>query len=237
MRSLVGLVVNPVAGMGGSVGLKGTDGTMHQKALDLGAEPVTPKRTQDFLTHIRHKDEIALLVAPGEMGEYHVRGIPVRFMVTGETGQRTTAEDTKRIASEMEDRGIELLIFAGGDGTARDVCDAIDSRVPVVGVPAGVKVFSSAFAFSARSAAEMVDAFIEGTDMSEEEVLDIDEDALRQDQLASKLYGYLLVPEVRRLLQPGRCLSCHPIAAGALYRPLSSFSGDARKQCLGYTNI
>ena len=207
MGKTLGLIVNPVAGMGGSVGLKGTDGEMHQKALALGAEPVTPKRTRDLLAHIQHIEELSLLVAPGEMGEHHVEGLGVSFEVVGEIGRETSAEDTKRIAREMVDRGIGLLIFVGGDGTARDVCDAIDSRVPAVAVPAGVKVFSAAFAVSARAAAEMVDAFLEGSAVTEEEVLDIDEEAFRDDRLASRLYGYLLVPEVRQFLQPGKAAS------------------------------
>jgi predicted polyphosphate/ATP-dependent NAD kinase len=207
MKKVIGLIVNPVAGMGGSVGLKGTDGTMVQKALELGAEPVTPKRTRDLLAHIRHKDDVSLLVAPGEMGEQHVEGFVVLFEVVGEIGQETSAEDTKRLAREMGARDIELLIFVGGDGTARDIYDAVGSSVPVVAVPAGVKVFSAAFAVSARAAAEMVDAFLEGTEVTDEEVLDIDEDAFREDRLASRLYGYLLVPEVRRFLQPGKVAS------------------------------
>jgi predicted polyphosphate/ATP-dependent NAD kinase len=193
--------------MGGSVGLKGTDGEMYRKALELGAEPVTPGRTQDLLAHIKHKDDITLRVAPGEMGEQHVIGSSVPFTVTGDTDQDTSAGDTKRIAQEMIEHGVELLIFVGGDGTARDIYDAVDSTVPVVGVPAGVKVFSAAFAVSARAAAEMVDAFLQGTELTEEEVLDIDEDAFREDRLASRLYGYLLVPEVRRFLQPGKAAS------------------------------
>lgn len=175
---------------------------MYRKALELGAEPITPRRTRDLLAHIKRRDEMTLLVAPGKMGEQYMEGIAMPFTVIGEIDKETSAEDTKRIAGEMVDRGIELLIFAGGDGTARDVYDAIGSEVPVVGVPAGVKVFSSAFALSAKAAAEMVDAFVEGTDVTEEEVLNIDEDAFREDRLASRLYGYLLVPEVRRLLQP-----------------------------------
>jgi predicted polyphosphate/ATP-dependent NAD kinase len=204
MRTPLGLIVNPVAGMGGSVGLKGTDGTMYQKALALGAEPVTPTRTRDLLAHIKHKDDVSLLVAPGKMGEQHVEGSDVPFEVLGEIGQETSAEDTKRIAQEMVGRGVELLIFVGGDGTARDLCDVVGSSVPVVAVPAGVKVFSAAFAVSARAAAEMVDAFLEGTEVTDEEVLDIDEEAFREDRLASTLYGYLLVPEARRFLQPGK---------------------------------
>jgi predicted polyphosphate/ATP-dependent NAD kinase len=207
MSKRLGLIVNPVAGMGGSVGLKGTDGRIYHKALELGAEPVTPARTQELLSHIKHRNDISLLVAPGKMGEQHIDGLHLPFEVVGEIGEVTSARDTKRIARQMLDRGIDLLIFVGGDGTARDICDAVGDRLPVVGVPAGVKVFSAAFAVSARAAAEMVDAFLKGTEVIEEEVLDIDEDAFRQDRLASKLYGYLLVPEVRRSLQPGKAAS------------------------------
>lgn len=207
MRKSLGLIVNPVAGMGGSVGLKGTDGEMYKEALKLGAEPVTPSRTKDLLAHVKRYDDITLLVAPGGMGEQHIEGFAVPFEVIGEIDRESSAVDTKRIARAMVDRGIELLVFVGGDGTARDVCDAIDSKVPVVGIPAGVKVFSSVFALSARSAAEIVDAFIEGTGVTEEEVLDIDEHAFREDRLSSRLHGYLLVPEVRRFLQPGKAAS------------------------------
>ena len=207
MKNKIGLIVNPVAGMGGSVGLKGTDGKMYEKALNLGAHPVTPKRTKTLLSHIKNKDKISLVVAPGKMGEEYVKEFDIPFTVTGMVGKKVSAKDTKRISREMVSNGVELLTFVGGDGTARDVYDAIDSRVPVVGVPAGVKVFSSVFAMSARAAAEMVDAFIEGTDLTEREVLDIDEDAFRKDRLASRLYGYLIVPNVRSFLQSGKAAS------------------------------
>jgi predicted polyphosphate/ATP-dependent NAD kinase len=207
-KNVIGLIVNPVAGMGGSVGLKGTDGKeMVRKAKELGAEPVTPGRTKDLLSHIRHKEDIELLVSPGVMGERYVDASVVPYEVIGEIGEATSAEDTRRIARQMVERGADLLIFVGGDGTARDIYDAIGASTPVVGVPAGVKVFSSAFAVSARAAAEMVDAYIEGASLAEEEVLDIDEQAFREDRLASRLYGYLSVPEVRRFLQPGKTAS------------------------------
>lgn len=208
MQKLIGLIVNPVAGMGGSVGLKGTDGEkLYAKALELGAEPVTPEKTREFLYHIKHKDRIRLLVASGVMGEKYTEGLNVPIAMIGEMGKETSASDTKGIARQMIERGADLLVFVGGDGTARDIYDAIRSSIPVVAVPAGVKIFSSVFAVSTRAAAEMVDAFVEGADLTEEEVLDIDEEAFREDRLASRLYGYLVVPEVRRFLQPGKAAS------------------------------
>jgi predicted polyphosphate/ATP-dependent NAD kinase len=205
----VGLIVNPVAGMGGSVGLKGTDGKLYKRALELGADPVTPARTEAFLSRVERKDEIALLVAPGKMGADHVMDLDTPFKTVGQIPDETSAKDTKRIARKMVARGAELLVFVGGDGTARDVYDAIDSEVPVVAVPAGVKVYSSVFAVNPRAAAEMVDAFVEDgrVSVTEQEVLDIDEDAFREDRLESKHYGALLVPKEQRFLQHGKVAS------------------------------
>lgn len=207
-KKIIGMIVNPVAGMGGSVGLKGTDGgDLYARALELGAEPVTPGRTIEMLSHIKHLDRIHLLVAPGVMGEAYAQDFDLQKTVVGKVGEKTSPADTRRIARKMVDLGVDLLVFVGGDGTARDLYDAIRSAVPVVAVPAGVKVFSSVFAVSARSAAEMVDAYIEGTSFVEEEVLDIDEKAYREDRLSSRLYGYLVVPEVRKHLQAGKAAS------------------------------
>lgn len=219
MRS-VGLIVNPIAGMGGSVGLKGTDGEMAARARALGAEPVTPERTTTFLAHLREAD-LRWLVAPGPMGADYVVG--PNATVVGEIGATgpdgavtdrgsaaavpaslTSADDTRRIARAIVAAGAELLVFVGGDGTARDIFDAVDARVPVVGVPAGVKVYSGAFALSPRAAAEMVSAFVTGADLTEAEVLDIDEVAFREDRLDARHYGYLLVPNVQSYLQPGK---------------------------------
>ena len=111
MKSIIGLIVNPVAGMGGSVGLKGTDGEMWHRALELGARPVTPKRTNDVLSHIKHRGEFTLFVAPGKMGEEYVKAFDMPFTVIGTVGEETSAEDTKRIAQEMVDNGVELLIW------------------------------------------------------------------------------------------------------------------------------
>ncbi len=96
------------------------------------------------------------------------------------------------------------MVFVGGDGTCRDVLDAVGTEVPVVAVPSGVKVFSAAFAVSGEAAANMVDRFIEGAEVTKKEVLDIDEEAFRKNKLDSSLYGYLPVPEVERSLQEGK---------------------------------
>lgn len=190
--------------MGGSVGLKGTDGDMHARALELGADPVSPARTIEFLKHIRSRDQIEFIAAPGTMGADHVSAAGLSFESIGSIAGHSTQSDTKAIARQMRDKGAELIVFAGGDGTARDISDAIGADLPVVAIPSGVKVYSSVFAFSPRSAAELLDAYLDGAELGEEEVLDIDEDAFREGRVDSRHYGYLLVPENKRLLQGGK---------------------------------
>ena len=200
----IGLIVNPVAGMGGSVGLKGTDGDMHARALELGATPVSPARTREFLSHLGCRNEIRLLVAPGPMGADHAEAAGLSFDIVGTIADHPGPGDTRAIAREMLDAGAELIAFAGGDGTARDMADAVGERAPVVAIPSGVKIYSAVFAYSPRAAAELVDAFVDGADLTEEEVLDIDEDAFREGRVDARHYGFLLVPEVGRLLQGGK---------------------------------
>lgn len=204
MTKRIGLIVNPVAGMGGSVGLKGTDGDMRERAIELGAKPVAPARTREFLSHIAHRDDITLLVAPAAMGDDYLADIEIDATVIGSVDNTTSGEDTKRLATQMLTEGIDLLVFVGGDGTARDICDAIGLDLPVIGVPSGVKVYGSVFALSARAAAAMLDAYVEGAEVSEEEVLDIDEQAFRRGILDARLYGYLLVPNTAQFLQGGK---------------------------------
>ncbi len=191
--------------MGGIVGLKGTDGTIYREAIKMGATPVAPIRASELLSNIKNKEKIILLVAPGKMGADIVRDIDIQFRIIGEIGKETTKEDTKRIAKQMVRENIDLLIFCGGDGTARDIFDSIGLKKPIVALPSGVKMFSSVFAINPRAAAEIIDKFIEeAIETQEKEVLDIDEELFRQDILQSKLYGYLKVPKIRRLIQSGK---------------------------------
>lgn len=210
-KKKIGLIVNPVAGMGGSVGLKGTDGKeIYLKALELGAQPVTPGKAHEVLEHIKDLEAIDWLVGPGKMGENSLAEMGYAHTVIGEIGEETSGEDTRRIAKQMVAQGAELIVFVGGDGSARDMFDAVGTDTAVVAVPAGVKIFSAAFAISTRGAAQMIDAFVAGVSLTEEEVLDIDEEAYQNNRLDSRLYGYLMVPDVRAFLQPGKIASTSP---------------------------
>ncbi len=189
--------MNPIAGMGGRVGLKGTDGEAYEEALRRGARPVSPHRAIEFLNHVRSTD-FEIIAAAGAMGEEEVLASNKKDLlrlVIGERKERTTAEDTKTAAREMIEKGTDIIVFVGGDGTARDILDAVDEEIPVLGVPSGVKMFSAVFAVNPRAAAKILDEFLRGrTSLVEREVLDIDEEAYRRGVLRIRLYGYLKVP-------------------------------------------
>lgn len=200
----MGLIVNPIAGMGGRVGLKGTDGEeVLAKALALGARPVSPSRAVDFLRELLRRRVPRLLTPAGQMGEEEAKEAGMQPEVIGRIYGRTSAEDTKRAAREMVKLGVDLIVFVGGDGTARDVLDVVGSSLPVLGVPSGVKNHSAVFASSPSAAAELVDRFLGGElPVEEAEVLDVDEEAYRSGELRVKLYGYLRVP-YEPVLMPG----------------------------------
>ncbi|MEA1940207.1 MAG: ATP-NAD kinase family protein [Candidatus Caldatribacteriota bacterium] len=199
----IGLIVNPIAGMGGSVGLKGTDGDAYKKAIELGAKPTTPQRIENTLALINRKD-LYFLVAPGKMGENFIKKFNFKYEIVSEIGKETNADDTKKIIGEMLKEGIDLLIFVGGDGTARDVYDILGLSTPVLGIPSGVKMFSPVFALSTYAAAEIINNITNEVlekEVLEKEVLDIDEEAFREGKLGAKLYGYLNVPKNLNFLQ------------------------------------
>lgn len=206
MKKKLGFIVNPVAGMGGRVGLKGSDGIeILQKAKELGAVPEAPRRAMDALERlVEIKDEVEVITFPFDMGEDEARQCGLNYRVVGSIKQgETTPEDTKEAAHQMMNLGVDLILFAGGDGTARNIYDAIGTAVPVIGIPAGVKIHSAVYATTPRNAGELTLMYLQGTlrKVQEAEVMDIDEDAFRKGRVTAKLYGYLKVPHEERLVQ------------------------------------
>lgn len=211
----IGLLINPVAGIGGKVGLKGSDGAETlARALELGAVPESNHKALLALTHMAGvRDEIFLAAYPHEMGEDAARRAGFEPTVLGsiESG-KTTAGDTKRAARDLKDYGVDLILFAGGDGTARDVLDAVGTDIPVLGIPAGCKIHSGVYAINPRTAGDLVTQFVQGLvrDTELAEVMDIDEDLFRDNIVDAKLYGYLRIPNEHKMIQnlkSGRGLS------------------------------
>lgn len=191
--------------MGGKVGLKGTDGTeILQRARELGAEPEAPKKAikaLEILTPLR--DKLRIITCPGDMGENEAVAAGFVPTVVGDRKDDTGPEDTEQAARHMLNLGVDLLLFAGGDGTARNIYNAIGAKMPALGIPAGVKIHSAVYANHPRSAGEVALKYLQGEleTLREAEVMDIDEEAFRQGQVTAELYGYLQVPYERQLVQ------------------------------------
>ncbi len=214
MKKKLGLIVNPIAGMGGRTALKGSDGRETiRKAIELGATPSSSKRTVEALKRlIMIKDDIELITYPYDMGEEEAKESGFNPMVIGSiTKGETTSFDTCRAAQEMAALKTDLLLFAGGDGTARDVYDAVGNTIPVLGIPTGVKIHSAVYAINPLTAGELAVKHLRNFPslLYEAEVMDIDEKALREeDRVSSKLYGYLKIPCERRMTQSPKEASC-----------------------------
>jgi len=188
--------------MGGRVGLKGTNGVL-QEALARGAKPIAPAKAKEFLAKLKElqlEASIEILTCPAPMGEEEVKAAELTAQILPlSLESETTAEDTKLAVRSLVKSKVDLIVFVGGDGTARDILDAMRevSNVLVLGVPSGVKIYSGIFAASALDAAEVVQAFIEtATQTMDFEIMDVDETAVRQDHLSVNLYGFLKGPFV-----------------------------------------
>ena len=224
----MGLIVNPMAGLGGRVGLKGSDGAaIQQRAREMGAVPQALNRAAQAMERLKTVQHLEIITYPGEMGEdaalaggraggprtsrtddsRYVRPCPHRTSSVRVIGSiipgATTAQDTRAAAREMQRLAVDLLLFAGGDGTARDIYEAVGLDLPVLGIPAGVKIHSAVYATNPLSAGELAALYLDGQveSLREAEVMDIDEEAFRQGTLSATLYGYLKIPYRTSLVQ------------------------------------
>jgi predicted polyphosphate/ATP-dependent NAD kinase len=205
----LGLIVNPIAGMGGKCGLKGTDGAeILARACALGAEPESPGRAELALSQLAPlKSSIEVLTASGDMGETEALAAGLRPTVLFATNSdSTTGEDTRRAAREMKAAGVDLILFAGGDGTARDVYAATGPDTVCLGVPSGCKIHSGVYGINPRNAGELAALYLQGkvTRVTQAEVMDIDEVAFRQGRVSAELFGYLTVPQDAARVQGGK---------------------------------
>ncbi|MDO9407359.1 ATP-NAD kinase family protein [Patulibacter sp.] len=212
-RPRLGLIVNPVAGVGGRVGLKGSDGAaVQRRALWAGAVPQASVRTIRALRRLAGVTGLEVLAAPGAMGADQAAAVGLSATAIAWSGTvpsscapgqglpPTTAADTRAAARELVRAGVDLLLFAGGDGTACDVHDVVGDRVPVLGIPTGVKMHSGVFASSPEAAGEATAAWLADPSpdrLVDADVADIDEVAVREDRIATRLHGRVRVPRDR----------------------------------------
>lgn len=200
-----GLIINPVAGIGGSVALKGSDGAAVQnQARARGGAPRGCERTQRVLESLGPlAKKVRWLTWGGAMGAEVLDALGIEHRVLGEPAAVTSAADTEQGARALAEAGVDLLVFCGGDGTARDIWQAVHQSVPVLGIPGGVKMHSGVFATTPESAARILEALLAGglVRAALGEVRDLDEEALRQGMVRPRYFGELAVPEAGGFLQ------------------------------------
>ena len=217
----IGFVVNPFAGIGGAVGLKGSDGSdIVALALSRGASPQAEARASIAMQEITPLTGFTILTAAGAMGEkvLHNLGLPCEVVYAAE--QQYSSADTKAVIREFAEHEVDFIVFAGGDGTARDILDVLstelDKPIPVIGIPAGVKIHSAVYALTPTRAGELIRLLLTGSPMSlhEAKVMDLDEQAFREGKVIAKCYGYLSVPvdDTRMQLTKQGGLNHHEIA-------------------------
>jgi predicted polyphosphate/ATP-dependent NAD kinase len=200
-----GLIVNPVAGLGARPALKGSDGAAIQaQARARGGVPRGAARGERALRRMGEAlQQVRWLTWGGAMGEDLLKQLGVSCRVLGHPGQTPSARDTRRAARALADAGADLIVFCGGDGTARDLLDAVGTGTPVLGVPAGVKMHSGVFAATPEAAGEVLAALAAGAlvQATVADVRDLDEAALREGRVAPAFYGEMSVPALGGFLQ------------------------------------
>jgi predicted polyphosphate/ATP-dependent NAD kinase len=196
----IGLLINPVAGMGGSVGLKGTDNAVAE-AVRLGAQPRSPDRAKIALSLLAKDPGLSFVTCSGAMGEDVLKEAGISdYQVIYRYAGNSSSADTRNAVRAFLDSGVDLILFCGGDGTARDVFDVAGRDVPVLGIPAGVKMYSAVFAIDPASAADLVLAYVQRS-LRDGEVLDVDEEAYRAGHLKTRLYGIARTPSLAGKIQ------------------------------------
>jgi len=206
----LGLIVNPYAGIGGSVGLKGSDGDdIRAEAFARGAEVRASARMQRCLQMLEtFNNDIYIYCFAGDMGENIARDLQFPYSVVGNpVAQTTTAQDTIAAAKVLAELQMDLILFAGGDGTARNIADALceanaESQV-VLGVPSGVKMHSGVYAITPEAAGEIILCLLKKQMVNIEDcdVRDIDEAAFREGIVKTRLYGKMRAPMLPQFLQ------------------------------------
>ncbi|MBA6389269.1 ATP-NAD kinase family protein [Colwellia sp. BRX10-3] len=202
----LGLVINPIAGIGGSVALKGSDGVgIAEQAIALGATAKSNARTSLALEILLpYKENIVIYTASGDMGEHTAKALGFSTQVVHQLEKKiTTALDTEQTVQTLINLDIDLLLFAGGDGTARNVCHIVEDRFPVLGIPAGCKIHSGVYAITPKAAGRVVELMITNqlVSLTDADVMDIDENLFRQGIVKAKRFGEMQVPCELRYIQ------------------------------------
>lgn len=195
MVSKIGFVVNPIAGMGGKVGLKGTDGVLNQ-ALKLGAKPVAVDKANEtikrFISYYSKKDEIKWFTCSGKMGSDILKkeGLKNIEILYSPISKETSSNDTKNACKKFLKKNVDLILFCGGDGTARDIFEIVKNKIPILGIPSGVKMHSGVFGITSTASAKMLHEYVNNRlTVGDAEIMDLDEEKYRKGEWNIRLFG------------------------------------------------
>jgi len=205
----IGVIINPDAGLGGRLGLKGSDG-LAREARNAGAEERAGPRAMKALSLLANhlvSHDVELLMSKGRMGtDWLDPGLDLDVSIVHETDDATSNQDTIDLVSKLVTEDADLILYAGGDGTTRDIVKAMadnsSGNLPVVGIPCGVKMYSGCFASSPKAAAEVVNSWLNGDLLiASTEVLDLDEELYRDGEWSVRLYAEAMTPSSPRWMQ------------------------------------
>ncbi|MDP1540300.1 MAG: ATP-NAD kinase family protein [Moraxellaceae bacterium] len=238
----LGVLLNPYAGVGGQLALKGSDSLslallkQTQGQVDIGQSHAQQRLAVVMKLLQQHKllPRFDMIVAPAQLAEHVLQALNIPCQALNLTvDPQTSADDTVRIAKAMLAEGIDLLLFAGGDGTARDVCRAVGLQVPVLGVPAGVKMHSGVFAINPQAAVDVLQEIAFGHWVAADlaEVRDIDETDLAQGRLKARHYGEMRVPALANHIQQVKC-SGREVEALVVAEIAAGFVENMRDNCV-----
>ena len=209
MDMRIGIVVNPDAGLGGRLGFKGSDGRA-KEARDAGAVDRAGPRMQQCISKFKELLASSLNrmgVSPtivawsGRMGGDWLDGF--EYEQRKESPIESTAQDTSNLVQDLLKSEVDVILYAGGDGTTRDIVNALyGNETPLIGVPGGVKMHSGCFATTPKASAEVLLAFLQGDLMvAITEVMDLDEETYQKGEWKVRMYGEAWTPSSPRFMQ------------------------------------
>ena len=210
----IGFLINPIAGMGGKVGLKGTDGVL-EESIKRGAKPISSIRAKEMLEYflkyinkVKNRKEIIWYICSENMGGDLFKSLEIKNLTIIYNPKKITSNiDTKNACKIFLEKKIDLIIFCGGDGTARDIFDTVGKKIPIIGIPSGVKMHSGVFGMKPSSVAEILINFLnDELVINDSEIMDLDEEKYRKGDWKIKLYGIAKTPYEPTYVQSGKAV-------------------------------
>ena len=214
----IGIVVNPDAGLGGRLGFKGSDGRAAEARAAGAEDRAGPRMTlaldslHTLLSSSLNRSDAAMECFGwnGRMGGSWVPETQnnMTFTSIGETPKETSVADTEKLVTALINTEVEAILYAGGDGTTRDIANTLEKigkeaqEIPLIGVPGGVKMHSGCFATTPKAAAEVTLAFMIGDlRCAITEVMDLDEEIYQEGVWKVRMYGEAWTPSSPRFMQ------------------------------------